>query len=73
LLDRLAAEELARPLQRALEALPHEQRDALHGRIAEGMSYQELSEASGVSEELLRTRVSRGLKALQVRLVGGKT
>ena len=73
LLDRLAAGELADALDRAMNELSAEQQEAVVGRVARGLTYPELSQATGASEQALRARVSRGLRMLRLRLVGGKS
>jgi RNA polymerase sigma factor (sigma-70 family) len=67
LIDRLDADEL----RTALEALPVDQRQAVVGRVA-GLEYAELAGRFGASEEAVRARVSRGLRALRLRLSGGR-
>lgn len=71
LVDRLDAEQLAGPLQRAVDGLPRDQREALAGRLAFDLSYRELAGATGASEQVLRARVARGLRSLRIRLTGG--
>lgn len=73
LLDRIAAGELADALRSAVDGLPPEQQEALAGRVEEGLTYRQLSQATGTSEQLLRARVARGLRTLRLRLVGGKS
>jgi RNA polymerase sigma factor (sigma-70 family) len=48
----------------ALSALKGDQREAVRLRVVEGLSYAEAASAAGCSEDLLRQRVSRGLKRL---------
>jgi RNA polymerase sigma factor (sigma-70 family) len=72
LVERLEAEQLAAPLQRAVTALPREQRQALAGRVGLGLSYRELAGATGVTEQVLRARVARGLRTLRIRISGGR-
>ena len=73
LLDRIAAGELADALGRTVDRLPPQQQEALAGRVERGLTYRELSEATGASEQVLRARVARGLRTLRLRLVGGKS
>lgn len=47
-----------------LARLSDDQRQALELRIVEERGYDEIAELVGVSEQVVRTRVSRGLKAL---------
>ncbi len=72
LIDRLDAAVLARPLETALDALPASHREAVAGRVTEELSYEELAAAYGTSEQVIRARVSRGLRAMRLRLSGGK-
>lgn len=52
-------------LQRALSALPVEQRQAVEGRILEEQPYAAIAIQIGHSEQVVRKRVSRGLAALR--------
>jgi RNA polymerase sigma factor (sigma-70 family) len=52
-------------LAAALRELSAEQRDALQLRIVDGYGYDEIASTLGVSEETVRARVSRGLRALR--------
>jgi RNA polymerase sigma factor (sigma-70 family) len=72
LVDRVDADRLAGPLRRAVDGLPREQREALAGRVAHGLSYRELAGVTGTSEQVLRARVARGLRTLRIRLSGGR-
>jgi RNA polymerase sigma-70 factor (ECF subfamily) len=67
-LDRIerasGLETLRSELQSALAALPRAQREALQLRVVQRLAYAEVAERTGVSEQTVRTRVSRGLKAL---------
>jgi RNA polymerase sigma factor (sigma-70 family) len=72
LIARVEAEELREPLELALGELPAEQRGAIIGRISLGFDYKRLADACGTTEEALRARVSRGLRALRIRLSGGR-
>jgi RNA polymerase sigma-70 factor (ECF subfamily) len=51
-----------------LEQLPGDQRDAVRGRVVEERDYAELAAALSCSESVVRQRVSRGLRALRMRL-----
>ena len=68
LIDRVDEDEL----RAALNELPDDQRDAVVGRVAGGLEYAELAGRFGASEEAVRARVSRGLRALRLRLSGGR-
>jgi RNA polymerase sigma factor (sigma-70 family) len=72
LIARVDAEQLREPLEVALDELPAEQRRAVIGRISLGFDYERLADACGTTEEALRARVSRGLRALRIRLSGGR-
>jgi RNA polymerase sigma factor (sigma-70 family) len=72
LIARLDAAALEGPLDRALAALPSDQRHAVTGRITRDLSYPELAADLGTSEQVVRARVSRGLRAMRLRLSGGK-
>lgn len=54
---------------RAWNALPQEQRDAVHARIVEEREYREIARNSGVSEQVVRQRVSRGLAMMRHRWI----
>jgi RNA polymerase sigma factor (sigma-70 family) len=56
--------------ERVLNALPHEQRDAVRARVIQERSYSEIASELECSEALVRQRVSRGLRALRIRLAG---
>jgi RNA polymerase sigma-70 factor, ECF subfamily len=70
LITRVDVEELRAVLGEALDALPAEQRNAVVGRVVLGREYAALTEGSA-DESAIRARVSRGLRALRVRLSGG--
>jgi RNA polymerase sigma factor (sigma-70 family) len=52
----------------ALDDLPAEQREAVHGRVVAGRDYPEIAARLRCSESLARQRVSRGLRTLRTRL-----
>jgi RNA polymerase sigma factor (sigma-70 family) len=70
LIARVDAEELRSVLGHALEGLPAEQRDAVVGRVFD-RDYAGLADGS-VDETAIRARVSRRLRALRIRLSGGR-
>jgi len=72
LIDRMDAAALGASLGDALDHLPSSQREAVVSHVIDGAAYRELARSSDVSEELVRARVSRGLRALRLRLGGGK-
>jgi len=71
LIARVDAQELRSVLGHALEALPAEQRDAVVGRVVLDRDYAGLADDS-VDETAIRARVLRGLRALRIRLSGGR-
>lgn len=71
LIARLDAAALEDSVGRALSALSSDQRSAVTGRVTHELSYADLAAALGTSEQVVRARVSRGLRAMRVRLSGG--
>jgi RNA polymerase sigma-70 factor (ECF subfamily) len=61
-------ERLAGDAEAMLAALPPDQRDAVRERILEDRGYGEIAVSFGVSEPVVRQRVSRGLRTLRRRL-----
>jgi RNA polymerase sigma factor (sigma-70 family) len=61
---RAGLPELRRALERELAKLSPAQRDALQLRVIEERSYEEISLQLGISQQTVRARVSRGLRAL---------
>ena len=59
---------MARPLADAMAALPSEQRRAVELRVIDECGYADVALRLGVSEQTARARVSRGLRALALRL-----
>ena len=70
LIARVDAAELRSLLGQALDELPADQRDAVVGRVVLDREYAGLADGS-VDETAIRARVSRGLRALRIRLSGG--
>jgi RNA polymerase sigma factor (sigma-70 family) len=66
-LEYLAGEVTAVDL---LEELPRDQRAALRARLVDERPYGEIAGAEGVSETVIRQRVSRGLAGLRRRMRG---
>jgi RNA polymerase sigma-70 factor (ECF subfamily) len=60
--------EVAAQLADAMGALPEEQRRAVELRIIDECGYDDVAVVLGVSEQTARARVSRGLRALSLRL-----
>jgi RNA polymerase sigma factor (sigma-70 family) len=53
-----------------LEELPTDQRSAVRARLVDELAYGEIAVAEGVSEAVVRQRVSRGLAGLRRRMRG---
>ncbi len=51
-----------------LAGLPARQRRAVSARVLEDQSYREIADAERVSEQVIRKRVSRALRALRARI-----
>jgi len=66
---------LSEQLDDAMEALPPDQRDAIQLRVVDELAYPDVARRLDVSEQVVRARVSRGLRTLSERLhpdaVGG--
>lgn len=71
LVARLDAEEESRSLATALDSLADEQREAIVERVIGGLDYPEVAALAGVSEDTVRTRVSRGLRRMRSLLLEG--
>lgn len=56
----------------AIKELPEPQRSAVLGRHVDGHDYAVLAEREGVSEQVVRQRVSRALAVVRAR-IGGRT
>ena len=63
-------EQIGRAVSAAFDELRADQREALRLRVIEGRSYEEVAEELGCSEDVARSRVSRGLKRLAAELDG---
>jgi len=63
-------EQVGREVKDAFGELGSDQREALRLRVIEGRSYREIAAALGCSEDVVRARVSRGLKRLAAQLEG---
>ena len=66
--ERVGAEAVIAQLGTALAHLPGDQRQAVELRVLEDRTYEEIAVAAGVSQDVARARVSRGLRALAERL-----
>lgn len=63
--EELADLDRVRPaITTALQSLPAGQREAVHLRVIEELNYDEIAERAGVTEVVVRARVSRGLRRL---------
>jgi RNA polymerase sigma factor (sigma-70 family) len=71
LLARVNADEESHRLSTALDALAAEQREAIVERVIRGLDYAEVAGLTGVSEDTVRTRVSRGLRRMRSLLLEG--
>jgi len=63
-------EQVGRAVAAAFNELRPDQRAALRLRVIEGRSYREIAGTLGCSEDVVRARVSRGLKRLAGQLDG---
>ncbi|HEY7281601.1 MAG TPA: RNA polymerase sigma factor [Actinomycetota bacterium] len=77
-LERIEAlidfEAIGRAVAAAFSRLSDDQREALRLRVIEGRSYAEAAAALSCSEQVVRARVSRGLRRLAAHLeTGGST
>jgi RNA polymerase sigma factor (sigma-70 family) len=63
-------EQVGRAVAVAFNELRPRQREALRLRVIEGRSYAEIAGVLGCSEDVVRARVSRGLKRLATQLEG---
>src|SRR5579875_582266 len=59
------------PALELVAALPEDQREAVTGRVIEERDYDELAASLGLSEQVVRKRVSRGLAQLRA-VIGGE-
>lgn len=68
--EQIDFERVGRTVAAALGRLKQDQRDALQLRVIDGLSYGEAARALGCSEDVVRARVSRGLRRLAAELGG---
>jgi len=61
----IATEELRDQIEHALEVLPDEQQEVIRLRFVDDLSYDEMADKLGVSNDVVRTRTSRALRALE--------
>ena len=64
----LAANEIARAVEAAMEALPAELRQAVTLREIEGMSYEEIAEVMDCPIGTVRSRIFRAREAISARV-----
>jgi RNA polymerase sigma-70 factor (ECF subfamily) len=64
----LAAKEIATAVNRALEALPEELRQAITLREIEGLSYEDISEAMNCPIGTVRSRIFRAREAISAKV-----
>jgi RNA polymerase sigma-70 factor (ECF subfamily) len=64
--------ELDEPLQKALNVLPPDFRQAVILADVEGLSYEDISDSMGCSLGTVRSRLHRGRKMLRNRLLAAK-
>ncbi len=68
-IEELAVLDQQRPrIAAALGALPDDQRRAVEMRVVEEAGYPEIASSMGITEDAVRARVSRGLRALRTEL-----
>ncbi|WP_354697307.1 sigma-70 family RNA polymerase sigma factor [Paraconexibacter sp. AEG42_29] len=63
--------ELRARVAAAMTTLPADQREAVRLRVVDELDYPEVAQRTGVSEQTVRARVSRGLRALERQLDTG--
>jgi len=61
----IAAEELREEIGHALEVLPDDQQEVVRLRFIDDLSYEEIAQKLGVSNDVVRTSTSRALRALR--------
>lgn len=71
--SRVDADRLRPSLRLALDRLTPEQQSAVTARVLDEHDYPQIAETTGASEQTIRRRVSRGLRAMQTFLQGGNS
>jgi RNA polymerase sigma-70 factor (ECF subfamily) len=66
--EQIGLDQDSTPVLIALESLPSNYRDALTMRFVDELSYNEMAEASGISEQNVRARVSRARTAVRAAM-----
>lgn len=69
-LERIEALVGETPALELVSKLPAEQRDAVTARVIDERDYGEIAAELGLSEQVVRKRVSRGLARLRIRMGG---
>lgn len=69
-LDRLLVEQLGPQLAASLHKLPEDQRAAIELRVLDELAYDEIARRLGVTADVVRMRVMRGLRSLNAELEG---
>lgn len=67
-LEALIASFVEAPVLQALESLPDDEREAIRGRVMDERGYEDIARQFGVSESVVRKRVSRGLARLRTSI-----
>jgi RNA polymerase sigma-70 factor (ECF subfamily) len=67
-LRRVLDQEKVTVLKEAIEALPDRVQDCLRARLVEDLSYREIGERLGISENTVAVHVHRGVKTIRARL-----
>jgi RNA polymerase sigma-70 factor (ECF subfamily) len=67
-LDLIEARDLARAVEAAMAALPHEQREVIALKEYQGLTFAEIAEALDVPVSTVKTRLYRGLGQLRQQL-----
>jgi RNA polymerase sigma factor (sigma-70 family) len=67
-LRRMLDQEKVTVLKEAIEALPGRVQDCLRARLVEDLSYREIGERLGISENTVAVHVHRGVKTIRARL-----
>lgn len=66
--SRVGQEELSEAIQKAMQALPSDQREALTLLVYQDLSYEEIAEATGATVGAVKSRIHRAREALRVAL-----
>ena len=65
-----SSQQLRKAVNRSLDRLPHEQREAVRLRVVEGLSYNEVAARLDLTPSGTRTRVTRAMRSLRGMLEG---